>query len=270
RGLGHSLRRLAAGEPASLRRRRVRFFRRRRKSQQEYQPKSGQGIAAREIGRVDNRRHRWARRRLHRDRCRRVRDCPDGKRRLGDATYRGLSGRHLASARLSSSAEDGVCQVGIHAMRSPAVFLDRDGVLNEATVRDGKPYAPASLEQLKIPEDVPLALARLEAAGYRLVVVTNQPDVARGDQRREVVEAINQALGSRLPLDEFRVCYHDDLDGCDCRKPMPGLLLREPAYDLSRSVMIGDRWRDIEAGQRAGGLATLLIDRGYTANRRAS
>ena len=155
-------------------------------------------------------------------------------------------------------------------MRSPAVFLDRDGVLNEATVRNGKPYAPASLEQLKIPEDVPLALARLKAAGYRLVVVTNQPDVARGDQRREVVEAINQALGSRLPLDEFRVCYHDDLDGCDCRKPRPGLLLREPAHDLSRSVMIGDRWRDIEAGQRAGVLATVLIDRGYNENRAAS
>jgi D-glycero-D-manno-heptose 1,7-bisphosphate phosphatase len=155
-------------------------------------------------------------------------------------------------------------------MRSPAVFLDRDGVLNEATVRDGKPYAPASLDQLKIPKDVLPALARLKAAGYRLVVVTNQPDVARRDQRREVVEAINQVLGSRLPLDEFRVCYHDDLDGCDCRKPMPGLLLREPAHDLSRSVMIGDRWRDIEAGRRAGVLATVLIDRGYIENRATS
>ena len=144
-----------------------------------------------------------------------------------------------------------------------AVFLDRDGVLNTVTVRDGKPYPPASVDEMAIPPDVPLALDRLKAAGYRLVVVTNQPDVARGRQRREVVEAINSALARRLPLDEFRVCYHDDDDHCQCRKPMPGLLLQAPAHDLGRSVVIGDRWRDIEAGQRAHVRATILIDRGY-------
>lgn len=148
-------------------------------------------------------------------------------------------------------------------MSGPAVFLDRDGVLNKATVSSGRPYPPASVEELEIPPDVPQALDRLKAAGYRLVVVTNQPDVARRDQRRDVVEAINRALAECLPLDEFRVCYHEDRDGCDCRKPKPGLLLRPPAHDLGRSVMVGDRWRDIEAGQRAGVRATVLIDRGY-------
>ncbi len=145
----------------------------------------------------------------------------------------------------------------------PAVFLDRDGVLNRAVIRDGKPHPPASLEALEIPEEVDRALARLKAAGYRLVVVTNQPDVARGSIDRRVVEAINAALAARLPLDEIRVCYHDDRDGCACRKPLPGLLLQQPAHDLRRSVMIGDRWRDIEAGRRAQVGATVLIECGY-------
>lgn len=148
-------------------------------------------------------------------------------------------------------------------MKVPAVFLDRDGVINAAPVRDGRPFSPASLEEVEVLPDVPGALARLKAAGYRLVVVTNQPDVAAGRQRREVVEAINGALAARLPLDEVRVCYHQDGDGCGCRKPRPGLLLQEPVPDLARSVMVGDRWRDVEAGVRAGVAATILIDRGY-------
>jgi D-glycero-D-manno-heptose 1,7-bisphosphate phosphatase len=148
-------------------------------------------------------------------------------------------------------------------MRTPAVFLDRDGVLNKAIVRDGKPYPPSSLEALEILPDVEEALVRLKAAGYWLVVVTNQPDVARGDQDRRVVESINAALVASLPLDEVRVCYHDDRDECACRKPKPGLLLQPPVHDLSRSIMVGDRWRDIEAGRQAQVRATVFIDRGY-------
>jgi D-glycero-D-manno-heptose 1,7-bisphosphate phosphatase len=148
-------------------------------------------------------------------------------------------------------------------MTARAVFLDRDGVLNKAIVRGGKPYPPATLAQVEILPDAASALSRLKEAGYRLVVVTNQPDVARGDQRRDTVEAINALLASRLPINEFRICYHDDCDACGCRKPMPGLLLREPAHDLGASIMIGDRWRDIEAGRLAGVRATVLIERGY-------
>jgi D-glycero-D-manno-heptose 1,7-bisphosphate phosphatase len=146
-----------------------------------------------------------------------------------------------------------------------AVFLDRDGTINRAVIRDGLPYAPARVEDVEIPADVPIALRRLAAAGFALVVVTNQPDVARGRQTRENVEAINAALGRSLPLDEFRVCYHDDDDDrCDCRKPKPGLLLRAPAYDVANSYMIGDRWRDIEAGRRAGVKAAILVESGHT------
>jgi len=148
-------------------------------------------------------------------------------------------------------------------MPPPAVFLDRDGVLNEAVVRAGKPYPPASVEGLRIATGAAAALRRLRAAGYRLVVVTNQPDVARGAQSRAMVARINDALAEALPIDELRVCYHDDRDGCGCRKPAPGLLLRAPAHDLSRSIIVGDRGRDVEAGRRAGVAAAVLIDRGY-------
>jgi len=144
-----------------------------------------------------------------------------------------------------------------------AVFLDRDGVINRALVRDGKPYPPNSADELEILPGVPEALRRLKAAGYALVVVTNQPDIARGTTSMEAVERINVRLREVLPLDEIRMCPHDDADGCACRKPKPGLLLQEPAHDMASSAMVGDRWRDIEAGRAAGCGATILIDYGY-------
>lgn len=146
-----------------------------------------------------------------------------------------------------------------------AVFLDRDGVLNEAIVRDGKPYPPAGLAELKIYQEAAPALARLKQAGYLLIVVTNQPDVAKGTQSRQGVEELNAAIGAALPIDEFLVCWHDDRDQCDCRKPKPGLVLMAAAHHgigLDRSFLIGDRWRDIDSGAAAG-VRTVLIDRGY-------
>lgn len=146
-----------------------------------------------------------------------------------------------------------------------AVFLDRDGVLNRAIVRNGKPYPPASLTELQILPGTADALAVLQAAGFLLIGVTNQPDVARGTQRREVVEAINAVLLAALPLAEILVCYHDDRDGCSCRKPQPGLLFQAAAtygIDLPASFMIGDRWRDVGAGHRAG-CRTVLLDYRY-------
>jgi D-glycero-D-manno-heptose 1,7-bisphosphate phosphatase len=149
-----------------------------------------------------------------------------------------------------------------------AVFLDRDGVLNRAFVRDGKPYPPATVAELEILPDVPAALATLAAAGFQLIGVTNQPDVARGTQRRDVVEAMHATLLATLPLTEMLTCYHDDRDRCPCRKPQPGLLLEAAArhgINLAASFMVGDRWRDIEAGRRAG-CRTIWLDHGYTEN----
>jgi D-glycero-D-manno-heptose 1,7-bisphosphate phosphatase len=155
--------------------------------------------------------------------------------------------------------------MGIDTGKRRAVFLDRDGVINRAAVRDGKPYPPACVEELEVLPGVAGALGRLKAAGYLLIVVTNQPDVARGTQSRAMVEAIHTRLASILPIDEFRACYHDDHDACACRKPKPGMLLdaaRARGVDLHASVMVGDRWRDVEAGAQAG-CATVFLDRGY-------
>jgi D-glycero-D-manno-heptose 1,7-bisphosphate phosphatase len=146
-----------------------------------------------------------------------------------------------------------------------AVFLDRDGVVNDAVIRDGKPYPPESAAELRIADDAPDALRRLSRLGMPLIVVTNQPDIARGRQTREAVDAIHERLRRELPIDAFYVCAHDDRDGCGCRKPKPGLILQAAAgagANLAESFLIGDRWRDVEAGQAAG-CRTIWIDRGY-------
>jgi D-glycero-D-manno-heptose 1,7-bisphosphate phosphatase len=151
----------------------------------------------------------------------------------------------------------------------PAVFLDRDGVINAAIVRDGKPYSPMSADAVEILPGVAGALVELRRAGYALVVVTNQPDVARGAQTQAAVDAIHARLAAALPLDAIRACYHDDADRCACRKPAPGLLVdaaRDLGLDLSASVMVGDRWRDIDAG-RAAGCRTVFINHHYAERR---
>ncbi len=150
------------------------------------------------------------------------------------------------------------------------VFLDRDGVLNRVSVRDGVPHPPEDAASVEILPGVPEALALLAAHGFLLFGVTNQPDVARGTQTREVVEEINRSLLSRLPLREIRTCYHDTAYGCPCRKPRPGLLLQaaeQHGIDLSRSFMIGDRWSDVAAGGAAG-CTTFLIEAPYSERQR--
>jgi D-glycero-D-manno-heptose 1,7-bisphosphate phosphatase len=142
-----------------------------------------------------------------------------------------------------------------------AVFLDRDGVLNHGVSRGGTPWAPRTLDELEILPGVSEALASLRAAGFLLIVVTNQPDVPRGTATRAGVEAIHAHMRATLPLDDIRVCYHDDSDNCDCRKPAPGLLLAaaaEHGIDVRRSFMVGDRWRDIGAARAAGCTAILV------------
>lgn len=146
-----------------------------------------------------------------------------------------------------------------------AVFLDRDGIINRAMVRDGKPYPPARLDDLEILAGSVTSLSRLADFGYILIGVTNQPDVARGTQSREMVESFNALIQSRLPVREIFVCYHDNADHCDCRKPKPGLILQAAdkyELDLSSSWMVGDRWKDIAAGQ-AVGLKTIFVDYHY-------
>ena len=150
-------------------------------------------------------------------------------------------------------------------MGGRAVFLDRDGVINEAIVRDGKPYPPSNVAETRIGDGARQALTELKRRGFLLLVVTNQPDVRRGRTSRENVEEIHRFLADQLPLDDFFACYHDENDNCGCRKPKPGLLLEaaeKHGVDLKRSYLVGDRWRDIDAGAAAG-CRTIFIDRDY-------
>jgi D-glycero-D-manno-heptose 1,7-bisphosphate phosphatase len=143
----------------------------------------------------------------------------------------------------------------------PAVFLDRDGVLNKTFVKGGVTHPPQRLDDFEFLPGVVTATRRLADRGWPLVVVTNQPDVARGTQSRAWVEAQHEHLRRHLPVLEVLTCYHDSGDHCTCRKPEPGLLLeaaRRWNLDLGRSVMVGDRWSDVVAGQAAGCTAVLV------------
>ena len=151
--------------------------------------------------------------------------------------------------------------------RQPAVFLDRDGVLVRPDFRDGRSFAPTTLDDFSILPEARPCLDRLKSAGFRLIVVTNQPDVGAGRVTREVVVSMHDQLCAALPVDDVRVCFHTRDDACDCRKPLPGMLTqaaRDNAIDLSASVMVGDRASDIIAGEAAG-CHTAFIDLGYSA-----
>jgi D-glycero-D-manno-heptose 1,7-bisphosphate phosphatase len=153
---------------------------------------------------------------------------------------------------------------GTTTLRS-AVFLDRDGVLNDVSVRDGTPIPPSSLGELRLLPGVAAACRRLRDLGYVLVVVTNQPDIARGAQSRDEVDRMHAYLREQLPLDDIVVCPHDDADDCWCRKPRPGMLLdaaRRHGLNLASSFCVGDRWRDIEAARRVG-VRAIYVDRHY-------
>jgi D-glycero-D-manno-heptose 1,7-bisphosphate phosphatase len=143
-----------------------------------------------------------------------------------------------------------------------AIFLDRDGVISANVRRDGRPVAPTSMADFRILPGVEEATRRLKDLGFVLIVVTNQPDISTGRNTMAMLDRMHDEMRRRLPLDEIKVCIHVDADHCDCRKPKPGMLLdaaRERGIDPSKSIMIGDRWRDIEAGQAAG-CSTILID----------
>ncbi len=146
-----------------------------------------------------------------------------------------------------------------------AVFLDRDGVINANLERDGRPVAPTTLEEFRLIPGVRDDVSRLRAAGFLIIVVTNQPDVATGLTPLAVVQAMHNIVFRELRIDDMKVCFHTDADNCTCRKPKPGMLLEAAqahGIDLARSYLIGDRWRDVAAGNAAG-CTSIFIDYGY-------
>ena len=142
-----------------------------------------------------------------------------------------------------------------------AVFLDRDGVINETVLVDGARIPPRTVNEFRLIDGVADAVERLRLAGFTLIVVTNQPDVARGNQSTIVIDAMHEILRLSIAIDDIVTCVHDDADACDCRKPKPGMLtssILRYGLDASRSYMVGDRWRDVTAGRLAG-CTTILV-----------
>jgi D-glycero-D-manno-heptose 1,7-bisphosphate phosphatase len=156
-------------------------------------------------------------------------------------------------------------------MTHKALFLDRDGVINKAYLLEGKPYPPSRLEDVVFLEGVKESLALSKKMGFLNIIVTNQPDVATGKQSLDIVNQIHGFIKKSLTVDDIFVCLHSDLDKCSCRKPLPGMLIsaREKwQIDFSKSYLVGDRWRDIEAGQAVGCIG-FFIDYGYKERRPA-
>ncbi|MDB4214567.1 HAD-IIIA family hydrolase [Burkholderiaceae bacterium] len=145
--------------------------------------------------------------------------------------------------------------------------MDRDGVINRSLVRGGRPFAPTSEDEFSVLPGVHLALRKLRAAGYLNIVVTNQPDITTGLQTYEFLLSVHSSIRRDLAVDAIKVCIHVDADNCTCRKPLPGLLLdaaQEFDIDLASSFMVGDRWRDVAAGQLAGCKEIFFVDYGYS------
>ena len=151
--------------------------------------------------------------------------------------------------------------------KSKAIFLDRDGVLNEVVYHKGinKPSSPWMIDEFKFIKGIEETLLLLKENNDKLFVITNQPDIARKNIKNGVTEKINQKILEKLPIDEIRICPHDDSDQCNCRKPKPGMimdLVENYNIDLDKSYLIGDGWKDIQAGYQAG-CKTILIEKLY-------
>ncbi|MGH7505288.1 MAG: D-glycero-alpha-D-manno-heptose-1,7-bisphosphate 7-phosphatase [Longimicrobiales bacterium] len=146
-----------------------------------------------------------------------------------------------------------------------AVFFDRDGVLNDVVLRDGRFVSPRALDQLNVVSDAGVVADRLRRAGLRIFAVTNQPDIARGQLGEDVLAAMMRSVSTAVGLDDYRVCPHDDADGCACRKPRPGMITELAEVwriELARSFVVGDSDRDVGAGAAAG-CTTVLLRRPY-------
>jgi D-glycero-D-manno-heptose 1,7-bisphosphate phosphatase len=149
--------------------------------------------------------------------------------------------------------------------RKPAVFLDRDGVINRAILVNGLPTTPTTVEEIEVLYHVKDSISRLNLSNFIVVVITNQPDVARGVTSRNQTDMINGAINDLVGIKHSYICYHDNSDNCSCRKPNPGNIFKAASdlnIDLDQSYMVGDRWRDIHAGQEAG-CTCFFINHGY-------
>ncbi len=155
-------------------------------------------------------------------------------------------------------------------MTERAVFLDRDGVINEIVWREGRPESPRNLGELILNDGIQETVGRLKDHGFRIIVVSNQPDLARGKISQDVLDLMTHRIRQEIPVDDFYICPHDDYHQCSCRKPKPGMLIEAASgwnVDLSSSFMIGDTRKDMDAG-KAAGCKTILLNTPYNQSMR--
>ena len=148
-------------------------------------------------------------------------------------------------------------------VKTKAVFFDRDGVLNHSEIKNGRPYAPLHSSDFRLIENAGSAVDGVKSLGFLIIVVTNQPDVGRGIIQRTELNTMHETLQQNIAIDDIFVC--DCVKDCPCYKPKPGMLLDAAAkwdIDLRKSFIVGDRWRDVGAGNNAG-CKTVFIDFGY-------
>ncbi len=142
-----------------------------------------------------------------------------------------------------------------------AVFIERDGILNEVKADTKHQIAPLTFEEFKINKAAEPALRKLKAAGFVLIVTTNQPGLSRGHQSRRELDRMHEIIKRCFPIDDIAVCPHDESDHCPCRKPRPGLLI-EAAFkwglNLDHSYVVSDKWQDAEASRTAGCTSLIL------------
>ena len=146
------------------------------------------------------------------------------------------------------------------------VFWDRDGVINEAIIKEGVPTSPLHLKEFVFKPFIREVLKASKRFRYLNIIVTNQPNIARGLTTHKVIQSFHSKISKDLKIDDIFTCFHDDKDGCSCRKPKTGLLeaaAKKYDIDFKASLMVGDRWRDIEAGQRLQ-CQTIWVDNGYS------
>ena len=142
------------------------------------------------------------------------------------------------------------------------VFIERDGVLNKVRLERQHQVSPVTLSEFKVNREAGPLLGKLKAAGFKIIVTSNQPGLSRGYLSRRELDRMHDLLRQMLPIDDIFVCPHDEADVCPCRKPKPGLVIEAKFkwhLDMDRSFVISDKWQDAEAA-RAAGCTSLLLN----------
>jgi len=159
-------------------------------------------------------------------------------------------------------------------LTNKAVFLDRDGIINHVVYHKGinKPSSPWNIKEFRLIKGIEKPLEEISKMGFLIFIVSNQPDISRGNIKKGVNDEINRKILGKFPIKEIKICPHDDKDNCNCRKPKPGMiteLSKKWNIDLKKSFLIGDSWKDIKAAENAG-VKSILIIRDYNNDVRAS